>query len=404
MAAGLASGPPEQLNMATREFDVIVYGATGYTGRLVAEYMLGTYGAGGEIAWAMAGRDAGKLAQVRGEIGGPDTLPLIIADASDPASQAGMAARTKVVLSTVGPYQLYGSSLVAACAAAGTDYVDLTGESGWIAAMIGANEAAAKGSGARLVFSCGFDSIPFDLGVFFVQEQARAKGLGPLTRVRCRVRGLDGGLSGGTLASGMATMAAVQKDPSLGALLANPFALTPGFVGPPQPDGDKIHEDAVAGSWVAPFMMAAINTKAVHRSNFLLGHPWGKDFQYDEMLMIPGPPAEGAGPPGGFDFGTGPMPKPGEGPSKEARERGFYDIVFIGQTADGKTLRAAVKGDMDPGYGSTSKMLAESALCLARDVSHDATPGGAWTTASAMGSALIKRLEAKAGLSFALEG
>jgi len=388
---------------AAREFDIIVYGATGYTGRLVAAHLLKTYGPAGEIAWAMAGRSADKLAEVRDEIGAPSGLPLVVADASDPASLKAMAGRAKVIITTVGPYQLYGDGLVAACAEAGTDYVDLTGESHWIAKMIAANEAKAKASGARIVFSCGFDSIPFDLGVFFLEEQAKAKFGSPVPRVRGRVRGIDGGLSGGTLASGMATMAAAQADPGLGAVLADPFALTPGFKGADQPDGDTAYEDKVTGSWVAPFMMAGINTKAVHRSNFLLDHAWGPDLQYCEMLMTDGPPAGGPAP-GGFSFGSGPMPKPGEGPTKAERERGNYDILFVGEAADGRTLRVSVKGDMDPGYGSTSKMLGESAVCLARDVSHDQTPGGCWTTAAAMGDALIKRLEAHAGLTFAVEG
>jgi short subunit dehydrogenase-like uncharacterized protein len=388
---------------AAREFDIIVYGATGYTGRLVAAHLLKTYGAAGEIAWAMAGRSAEKLAEVRDEIGAPHTLPLVVADASDPASLKALAGRAKVIITTVGPYQLYGDGLVAACAEGGCDYVDLTGESHWIAKMIAANEAKARASGARIVFSCGFDSIPFDLGVFYLEEKAKAKFGAPVPRVRGRVRGIDGGLSGGTLASGMATMAAAQQDPGLGAVLADPFALTPGFKGADQPDGDTAYEDKVTGSWVAPFMMAGINTKAVHRSNFLMDHEWGPDFQYCEMLMTDGPPTGGPAP-GGFSFGSGPMPKPGEGPTKEERERGNYDILFVGEAADGRTLRVAVKGDMDPGYGSTSKMLGESAVCLARDVSHAQTPGGCWTTAAAMGDALIKRLEAHAGLTFTVEG
>ena len=260
------------------DHDIIVYGATGYTGRLVAEHMLKAYGAAGDLSWAMAGRSGAKLAEVRGLIGAPDSLPLVVADAADPASLAAMAHAAKAIITTVGPYQLYGDGLVAACADAGTDYVDLTGESHWIAAMIAANEAKAKASGARIVFSCGFNSIPFDLGVFFLEEEAKKRFGGPVARVRGRVRGLKGGLSGGTLASGMATMAAVQKDASLGAVMADPFALTPGFKGPKQPDGETAYEDKVTGSWVAPFMMAGINTKAVHRSNFLLGHPWGTDF------------------------------------------------------------------------------------------------------------------------------
>ncbi len=388
---------------AAREFDVIVQGATGYTGRLVAEYLLTSYGATGSVRWAMAGRSAAKLADVRNLIGAPDTLPLIIADADDSAALEAMARRTRAVITTAGPYQLYGAKLVAACAANGTDYVDLTGESNWIADMMAAHEDQAKASGARLVFSCGFDSIPFDLGVAFTQRLAVKAWGAPAPRVRGRVRGVKGGLSGGTLASGTVTMAAMQKNPSIGAVLANPFALTPGFTGPAQPDGDTAYEDKVTGSWVASFMMAGINTKAVHRTNFLLGHPWGKDFKYDEMLMTAGPPAPGAPPEMGFDFGAGPQPKPGEGPTREEREAGSYDILFIAEAADGRIVRASFKGDMDPGYGSTSKILAEAGLALAFDVSREQTPGGCWTPAAAMTDALLVRLPARAGVTIAAE-
>lgn len=384
-----------------REFDAVVFGASGYTGRLVAEHMLRTYRVGGDIRWAMAGRDLGKLSQVRAAVGGPDSLPLIAADADDEAALRALAARTAVVITTAGPYQLYGSKLVAACAAAGTDYVDLTGESNWIAAMIAEHEEAAKTSGARIVFSCGFDSIPFDLGVWFVQEAAKKRFGAYAPRVRGRMRAMQGGLSGGTFASGMATMAAAQRDPSVGALLANPFALTPGFQGPAQPDGSKPYDDEVAGGWVGPFMMAQINTKAVHRTNFLLGFPWGRDFAYDEMIMLDGPPKEGAAAPG-FSFGSGPGPKPGEGPSRAEREAGFYDIAFIAEAPDGRTIRAAVKGDMDPGYGSTSKMLAEAALALL-ETPRQETPGGCWTSASAMPRALLARLPVRAGVTFEVE-
>ncbi len=387
-----------------REFDVIVFGATGYTGRLVAEHLLKSHGAAGTVKWAMAGRNKDKLAEVRGFIGAPTVMPLIVADSDQRATLEAMAARTKVVISTAGPYQLYGSNLVAACAKTGTDYVDLTGESHWIAAMTAAHETEAKRSGARIVFSCGFDSIPFDLGVWFVEEAAKKKFGAYASRVRGRIRGLKGGLSGGTLASGQATMAAAQKNPAIGQTLADPFALTTGFKGPTQPDGDTSYEDKVTGSWVGPFMMAGINTKAVHRTNFLLGHPWGTDFRYDEMQMLDGPPAPSAGPGlGGFNFGAAGMPKPGEGPTKEERETGWYDILFIAETGDGRTVRAAVKGDRDPGYGSTSKILAESALALAFDVPHSVTAGGCWTSAAAMAPALLKRLPARAGLTFDVE-
>lgn len=382
----------------SREFDVIVFGATGYTGRLVAEYLLKSYGVGGPVKWAMAGRNADKLAEVRDRIGAPSSLPLIVANADDRTSLEAMARRAKVIISTAGPYQLYGTNLVAACAETGTDYVDLTGESHWIATMIAAHNAQAKTSGARIVFSCGFDSIPFDLGVWFVEEAARKKFGTYTARVRGRIRGLQGGLSGGTLASGQATIAAAQKDPSIMATLANPFALTPGFEGPKQPNGDTPYEDKVAGSWVGPFMMAGINTKAVHRTNFLLGHPWSKEFQYDEMQVIDGPANAAAA---GFNFG-GNLPKPGEGPTKEERDNGWYDILFIAEATDGRTVRAGVKGDRDPGYGSTSKILAEAALALI-EVPRSTTPGGCWTSAAAMAPALLKRLPTHAGLTFEIE-
>ena len=378
-----------------REFDIVVYGASGYTGRLVAEYLVGL---GNQVTWAMAGRSAAKLAEVRDLVGAGKDTALIVADAHDEAALTMMAARAQVVLTTAGPYQLYGDTLVGACAKTGTDYVDLTGEPNWIAKMITAHEAGAKQSGARLVFSCGFDSVPFDLGVWFVQNEAKKKFGAYAPRVRGRVRALNGGMSGGTMASGMATAQAMRKDPEVAAILADPFALTPGFKGPPQPDLNATYEDNVTGSWVAPFMMATINTKAVHRTNYLLAHIWGTDFVYDEMTMT-GPP--GDAPPAGFSFGT-PL-APGEGPTKEEREAGFYDLLYIAEYPDGRTFRASVKGDRDPGYGSTSKIIAESAICLAREVGRERTPGGCWTSAAAMGETLLQRLQAHAGLTFTVE-
>lgn len=373
------------------EFDVIVYGATGFTGRLVAEHLAARYGVGGEVSWAMAGRSAAKLAQVRDEIGAPADTPLVVADAADPASLQAMVSRGKAVLTTVGPYQLYGSALVAACAAAGTDYLDLSGESLWMADMIAAHEAAAKASGARILFSCGFDSIPFELGVIFTEGLAR-KHLGhPVPRVKGRVRSMRGGLSGGTAASGAATMAAIQQNPALLGVMVNPFALTPGFTGPEQPRGDKRQFDDDLGAEVGPFMMATINTKNVHRSNFLLGHAFGTDFVYDEMAVImPGASASFES----IDPAT--APRPGEGPSKAEREAGFYDLLFVG-IADGRQVRGSVYGDRDPGYGSTSKMIAETAICLVRSPE---VAGGIWVPGAALGQALIDRLTAHAGLTF----
>jgi len=353
----------------------------------------------------MAGRDLARLAAVRDEIGAPSDLPLIAADASNPQSLRGMAKRTRVVLTTVGPYQLYGSDLVAACAAEGTDYADLCGEPAWMRAMIDANDAKAKKTGARIVFSCGFDSIPFDLGVLTLQTEATKRFGKPFARVKARVRKMRGTFSGGTAASLKATLAAAAKDPNIVALLKNPFALTPGFEGPKQPSGMKPEFDDDFGSWMAPFVMAAINTRNVHRTNALTGFSFGRDFVYDEMVMT------GAGEKGeqiakgmatqgsGMEGDKG--PKPGEGPSREERENGFYDLVFLGVGADGRKLAASVKGDKDPGYGSTSKMIAETALALAED---DTVAGGVWTPGAALGLPLAERLQKSAGIVFAIEG
>jgi short subunit dehydrogenase-like uncharacterized protein len=381
-----------------REFDIIVYGATGFTGCLVAEYLVQTYPTG--VRWAMAGRSLSKLQEVRDAIGAPTDIALIAANSDDPASLTAMCERASVVISTVGPYQLYGSDLVAACAATGTAYVDLCGEPAWMRKMIDAHEAQAKASGARIVFSCGFDSIPFDLGVLTLQERAQAKFGKPCPRVKGRVRTMKGTFSGGTAASFRATIAAAAREPSLVMLLTNPFALTPGFSGPRQPTGMIPEYDRAIEAWVAPFIMAAINTKNVHRTNFLLGEAYGRDFVYDEMMVAGlGEMGKAAAEaiarmnPLAGDKG----PKPGEGPSKEERDAGHYDILFIGEMPDGGRIECVVTGDKDPGYGSTSKMIAESALCLVQDVKGE---GGIWTPGALMGADLRLRLAAKAGMTF----
>lgn len=386
------------------EFDVIIYGASGYTGRLVAEYMQKQYGAGGDVKWAMAGRSEEKLAAVRAEMGISEDVALVVADASDPAQVKAMAERAKCICTTVGPYQLYGEPLVAACADTGTDYVDLCGEPGWMHEMINKYDAKAKDTGARIVFSCGFDSIPFDLGVQFCQETATEKLGAPVPRIKGRMRAMEGKFSGGTAASLGATMAALKDNPALLQVLANPFSLASGFQGPEQPAGNKPQFDDDLGSWEAPFIMAPINTKNVHRSNALMNHAYGEDFVYDEMVLTgPGDAGEQAA---NFlattDMLGGPdAPKPGEGPTKEERENGFYEAAFYGYAADGGKVVVSVKGDKDPGYGSTCKMIAESALCIANDCAD--TSGGIYTTAPAMGAKLRTRLEANAGLTFTVE-
>lgn len=388
--------------MASREFDIIVYGATGFTGRLVAEYLTQHY-AGRKDApkWAMAGRSAAKLAEVRDLIGAPKDTPLVVADASDPATLDAMAARATVILTTVGPYQLYGNELVAACVKAGTAYADLCGEPGWMREMIDEHEPAAKASGARITFSCGFDSIPFDLGVHFLQAEAVKRHGKPAPRVKGRVRKMAGGASGGTVASLTETLKAVAKKPSLALLLKSSFALTPGFEGPSQPTGLFPEYDSATGTWTAPFVMAPINTKNVHRTNFLLGHAWGADLVYDEMVMTTigdAGKAMAEAMAKANPFGESKL-MPGEGPSKEERENGYYDILFIGEYPEGTTVRASVQGDRDPGYGSTSKMLAETGLALLANKG----AGGVWTPGALLGDALIARLIEHAGLTFQIE-
>ena len=387
-----------------RELDVIVFGATGFTGRLVAQYLAERYGVDGDVRWAMAGRSQDKLETVRNEIGAPANTPLIVADSDDEGSLREMATRARCVLTTVGPYTWYGEKLLAAAAATGTDYVDLCGEVLWMREMISKYHEQAAETGARIVHSTGFDSIPFDHGVLFAQQAAEERFGSACQRVRTRVTDMRGTMSGGTAASGKATMQAVQADPTLFAPLIDPFSLSEGFEGPAQPDGDHVIEEELMGGWVAPFFMAPINTKNIHRSNTLMGHRYGEDFQYDEMFFAgPGDAgrqladmmaamASGMGGEGG--------PEPGEGPSKEEREAGGYELLVIGSHPDGGEVRAKVTGDKDPGYGSTSKIIAEAALCLIDD--RPDTAGGIWTPAPALGAALFPRLIERAGMTFDL--
>ena len=385
------------------EVGIVVYGATGYTGRLVCEYLNQQYGVGGEVSWAMAGRSLAKLEQVRDEMGIDTAVPLVVADAADVSSIDAMVAGAKVILTTVGPYQLYGAELVRACAEHGKDYVDLCGEPAWMHQMIAAHGDTAKANGARIVFSCGFDSIPFDLGVYFLQQEANKALGGPVSRVKGRVRAMKGTFSGGTLASFKATMAAAAKEPELVKVLLDPFALSGGFRGPDQPSGmEPIHEPDL-GSWSAPFVMATINTKNIHRSNALLGHPYTEAFVYDEMMFTgPGDDGEAMAKAVAEDKSMVNDPRqPGEGPSKEERETGLYDVLFVGISDSGQTCRVSVQGDKDPGYGSTSKMIAESAACLL--LNPDMGPHGIMTPAAAMAEPLIERLQANAGLTFQVE-
>jgi short subunit dehydrogenase-like uncharacterized protein len=387
------------------EFDIIIYGASGFTGTLVAEYLSQRYGALGELRWALAGRNLAKLAAVRDQLGLPQAHPLIRADADDIDALRDMAGRTHCVISTVGPFQLYGSRLVETCAVLGVDYVDLCGEVPWMREMILAHEETARASGARIVFSCGFDSLPFEMGVYHHQMVARGRFGKTADRVKARIRTMNGTFSGGTAESFRATNSAVAANRSIVDVLKNPFALTPGFEGPRQPSGMKIEFDADVDAWVAPFLMSPINTRNVHRSNALMGHPYGTGFVYEEMRI------GGAGPAGeeasaliaaeGAELAGENGPVPGQGPSKAAREAGSFDILFIGFMEGTEVLRTAVRGRRDPGYDTTSRMIVECATLLLQ--SPQVRPG-IWTPAAALKETLLERLHSEeVGLSFEVE-
>ena len=385
----------------TKKYDFIVYGATGFTGKLVVEYLVERYLVNPEIKWALAGRNLEKLQSVVKSKNVPDDICLFTADSNDKTSVENLVSKTRCILTVVGPYQLYGNNIIESCVKSGTDYVDLCGEPGWMHEKINELSDISKESGSRIVFSCGFDSIPFDLGVLFLQNEIIKRFNKPAPNVRGRVRAMNGEFSGGTAASLGATMSALKEKPQLFAVLTNPFALSNGFIGPNQPADNKPIYDEKLDSWVAPFFMAPINTKNIHRSNALMDHIYGEDFCYNEMWI------QGTGDAGktaaDFISKSNPLsnaPKPGEGPSRESRENGNYDLLFCGDIDD-KSIHVSVTGDMDPGYGSTSKMITESAICLVKEC--DDLKGGIYTSASSMGTKLIKRLEDNAGLTFKLE-
>ena len=380
----------------------------------------------GGLRWAIAGRSAAKLESVRDEIAretgvASSALPILIGDGDDAAFLDALSRRTQVMCTTVGPYAKYGSKLVAACAANGTDYCDLTGEVHWMQRMIEAHQDEAAASGARIVFNCGFDCIPSDLGAFFLQREMRTRHGVACSRVQYRVGGFSGGASGGTVASMLVMMEVAERDPEVMRAMNDPYALNPKGerAGPDGPERTRPAWDDDFRQWTAPFVMAGINTKVVRRTNALLRYAYGKDFRYDEAILTGAGPlgfakaaATSAGTAavmGGMRIGPlrraigGRLPQPGDGPSKQAREKGYFDIQRRGEhpTDASKTLRGRIRGDRDPGYGSTSKMLGESAVCLAKDAISIA--GGCWTPASAMGEPLLARLGTNAGVTFSIE-
>ena len=403
--------------MAAREFDLVLWVATGFTGRLVAEHLTAHYGHGGPLRWAIGGRSRDKLETLAAKLADDSgTPPLVTGDSGDEASMAALAARTKVVCSTVGPYARHGTPLVAACADAGTHYCDLTGEVPWVAMTIARFGERAAETGARIVHSCGFDSIPSDLGTWFVQREMLTRHDVAGRRVRGRVGRSRGGASGGTVASLLGVMEAAGRDRGVRKLLADPYSLNPPGAprGPDRDDSLRPLYDPVFKQWTGPFVMAAINTRVVRRSNALLDYPWGEDFAYDERQLCRSRAQAvllaGALGGGMAAMALGPtrrlaahfLPAPGEGPDANERENGFFELFLHAEHPEDRELdlRARVSGDRDPGYGATSRMLGEAAASLALD--DLPVGGGIWTPATAFGEALLTRLRDRAGLSFDL--
>lgn len=400
-----------------RKYDVIILGASGFTGRLVAEYYLKKYGLGGELSWAIAGRNQEKLASICKELGNEE-IPILIANSLDKDAMDALVKKTRVLCTTVGPYAKFGDLAVAACIENKTHYCDLTGEVQWIRKMIDMHHEAAQKQKVKITHCCGFDSVPSDMGVFFLQQKAKEKKGEYCQEVKLGLRAIKGGMSGGTYASLSHVMKEAKENPAIGKTLVNPYGLNPqgALQGPDKRDLAAVKYDRDFDSWKSPFIMAAINTKVVRRSHALNGFPYGKDFRYDEFALngdgfsgrMKGIGATiplavmSLAKPGSFlkKMLDKKLPKPGEGPNKEQRENGFFSFKILGKWADGERIVGKIKGDRDPGYGSTSKMLGEAAVCLAKDNLPDTF--GVITPSVSMGNAFLQRLEQHAGLSFEL--
>jgi len=401
--------------MNKRSYEIILWGATGFTGQLVAAYLNKNYGKEGVLKWAIAGRNQEKLESVRQSLGN-DSIPILLADSLDKASLDKMVQQTKVICTTVGPYAKYGSKLVAACIENGTHYCDLTGEPQWIRRMVDQHHESAKAKEVKIVHCCGFDSIPSDMGVHFLQKEAKATLGNYCKQIKLRVKAMKGGMSGGTYASLNHVMVEVADNPEIMDLLQDPYCLNPKGErqGKDVPDITELVYDEDIKTYISPFVMAGINTRVVRRSHALKGYPYGKDFRYDEANLVGNSFSKrftarlsnsvmSKVMSGGQDSFLKKMadrylPKPGQGPTKEQREKGFFYLLLIGILDEEKTITAKVKGDRDPGYGSTSKMLGESAVCLAKDKLPKVS--GVLTPSVAMGDVLLERLQQFAGLSF----
>lgn len=409
--------------MTKPSFDLIVYGATSFVGQILTRYLVEHVGVNKTVNWAIAGRSASKLDALKTSLGtAGDDLTVIIADADNADALAHMAKSTRVIATTVGPYALYGEALVKACAENGTDYCDLCGEAYWIKRMIVKYADAAKQSGARIVSCCGFDSIPSDLGVHFLQQHGQHRFGRYFNSIKLAVNAMKGGASGGTLASMIEAVKAAKSDPKLRKDMNNPYILCPEIpdLRHPQVSIKGPAYDADFQRWSAPFIMEAINARVVLRSNMLLGMAYGDDFLYREQ-MITGKGFKGRLSAIGLTAGLGlfavtviinplrafmqrfVLPKPGEGPSPEAQLAGYFDLSLLGKNEDGKTLKVRVTGDRDPGYGCTAKMLAQASLCLAFDITQEQCNGGFWTPATAMGDQLTDRLTQHAGMTFTID-
>ena len=392
-----------------REFDVIIWGASGFTGRLVAEYLFQNYN-NDELNWAIAGRDIKKLNKIRDQYL-DQNIPVIIGDSFDEVSLVKMTQRTKVICTTVGPYAKYGSQLVKSCVKSKTHYCDLAGEAQWIRKMIDIYHETATENQIKIVNSCGFDSVPSDLGVYYIHKNISKKNLS----IKMRVTGAKGTYSGGTYASMQNIIKEAYKDREVRKSLTNPYGLNPkGHQdGLDKRDLRSVKYDKKIKSWISPFLMAGINTRIVRRSNALSNFSYGKKFQYDEAVMT-GKGVKGrlngiilsipliflAAKPGSFinKIFNIISPKPGQGPNKKEIENGYFSFRFFVFDHEGNESIFKVTGDRDPGYGSTSKMLAESAVCLAKDKLDDRY--GVLTPSYAMGDNILNRLILKAGLTF----
>ena len=396
--------------MSDRQYEIILYGASGFTGQLVAEYLAT---AQSDLKWAIAGRNRQKLEQVRDKLKMPE-LPIVIADSHDTEQLTQMVRQTQTVISTVGPYAQYGTPLLETCAREGTHYCDLTGEAQWMAGVFEHINPIAQESGARLVHCCGFDSIPSDLSVYFLQQPFKARYGGYASHISGRMGRASGGVSGGTVASLMFVAEQASKDASIRDTVMDPYALYPANVTPGNdvPDQASIAWDENFESWTGPFVMAAINTKVVRRSHALAGLPYGEGFRYDESQLCGNRTKAllSAGGLGVVMAGTffSPtrailkkmLPDPGEGPDEATRNNGFFE--FWAHGTDGTHhLKVKVSGQRDPGYGATSRMLAQAGLCLSRDALN--VGGGIWTPASAMGDELLRRLP-DVDVRFSVEG